>query len=265
MTKSPLKIALLGLLLVAVCAGAAGFRFYVFLHRSVAPSAPVTLTVKAGEPFRHVARQLQDAGVVGSAFEFRLLGRLRGTTRKVQAGTYAFREPAPPGRVLARLVAGDVVKVRITIPEGFTLKEIAARVASAGFGTTDDFLRLAHDPEFVRSLGIDAPSLEGYLFPETYTFAPGVSQRQIAEAMVRELATHLTPDLLKAAAGVGLNKEHLLTLASIIQKETGKVEEMALISAVFHNRLKRHMPLQSDPTVIYGIADFDGNLTRKDL
>jgi UPF0755 protein len=265
MMKSPLKFVLLGVLILAVCAGVAGFRFYAFLHRPVAPASPVVFTVGAGESFRRVAHDLQDSGVVASAFELRLLARLKGTARRVQAGTYEFREPAVPGTVLARLVSGDVMKVRITIPEGFTLQEIAARVAAAGFGTADGFLALARDRDFLRGLAIDAPSLEGYLYPETYMFAPGVSQRQVAAAMVRELDLHLTPDLLNAAAAVGLDKAELITLASIIQKETGSVAEMGLVSAVFHNRLKRHMPLQSDPTVIYGIPDFDGNLTRKDL
>ncbi len=178
---------------------------------------------------------------------------------------YLVRCQSAPDEVLARLVAGDIRRFQVTIPEGFNLREIAARLANTGVGSADDFLTLCHDTGFIRELEIEADSLEGYLFPETYTYTSSTTTRQLLGAMVDQLNEHLSPAILKDADALGMDRHELLTLASIIQKEAGNVMEMPLISAVFHNRLKRGIALQADPTVIYGIADFDGNLTRKHL
>ncbi|MEN8687044.1 MAG: endolytic transglycosylase MltG, partial [Desulfuromonadales bacterium] len=163
------------------------------------------------------------------------------------------------------LVAGDIRRFQVTIPEGFNLREIAVRLAETGIGTAEDFLAPCYDPGFIKELAIEADSLEGYLFPETYTYTSSSTVRQLLRAMVDQLNRHFSPAMLERAAALQMNRHELLTLASIIQKEAGNVMEMPLISAVFHNRLKRGIALQADPTVIYGIADFDGNLTRKHL
>ena len=167
--------------------------------------------------------------------------------------------------MLDRLVAGDVVKIRITIPEGFTLREIASRVAANGVGTAGQFLQAANAPERLKKLGIPGESLEGYLFPETYTVTGTTSVDEVVRAMVLQFERQLTAELLLAARQRGLDRHALVTLASIVQKEAGNVAEMPLIAAVFHNRLRKGMRLQADPTVIYGIAGFDGNLTRRHL
>jgi UPF0755 protein len=231
----------------------------------VAPPQPQTLIIPTGTPLPAVARRLADAQVVTSALGFRLLARLRGEAARLQAGEYRFAAAATPGAVLARLVAGDVLRHRVTIPEGWTLKQVARRLAEEGLANRRAFLARATDPAFIHSLGVDAPTLEGYLFPETYTFVRGMTPAQEIRAMLHELELHLTPRLLAAARARGLNRRQLLTLASIIQKETGDAAEMPLIASVFYNRLRRGMPLQSDPTVIYGLKDFDGDLTRQDL
>ncbi len=151
------------------------------------------------------------------------------------------------------------------MPEGFNLQEIAARLAKTGIASNEDFLLLCYDDSFIKTLGVDAKSLEGYLFPETYTYISSTTARQLLRAMVEQLENNISPALLAQAESLGMNRHQLLTLASIIQKEAGNTMEMPLISAVFHNRLKRGIALQADPTVIYGIKDFDGNLTRKHL
>jgi len=255
----PLLLSLLPLLL------AVGLELAVFVGRPVAPAAPAVVEVSPGLPFAEVARRLQAEGVVGSAGGFQLLARLRGDIRRIKAGRYDFGEPATPGRILDRLVAGDVRRQRLTIPEGFALREIAARLEQEGAGRAEVFLGLARDPAFVASFGIKADSLEGYLFPDTYLFDSGTTEERLLQAMVRQFRNRLAPDLVEGAARLGLDPHQLVTLASIIQKEAGSRAEMPLISAVFHNRLRRKMPLQADPTVIYGIADFNGNITRKDL
>ena len=124
---------------------------------------------------------------------------------------------------------------------------------------------MANDPEFIKSLKLDVPNLEGYLYPETYLFTPGIDEAQLLRMLVEQFHNQLDPALLKKAKQLNLNRHQLVTLASIIEKETGLVKEMPLISSVFHNRLRRGIPLQTDPTVIYGIKNFDGNLTRNHL
>jgi UPF0755 protein len=203
--------------------------------------------------------------VIRSASGFKLLAWIRGDARRIKAGSYDFGGPATPARVLDRLVAGDVRRQRLTIPEGFSLREIAVRIEEEGIGKAETFLHLAHDLEFIASLGIASPSLEGYLYPDTYLFDSGTPEDRLIRTMVRQFENRLAPDLVEGAAKLGLDPNQLVTLASIIQKEAGTRDEMPLIAAVFHNRLRRNMPLQADPTVIYGIANFNGNITRKDL
>jgi UPF0755 protein len=252
----------LGLLIAALVPAV---RWALFLHRPVLREPGITVVVPPGAAFGSVAVQLEQSGIVSSAAGFKTLARLRGVTGKIQAGEYLFQKPAPPGRVLDRLLAGDIIRLQLTVPEGFSLREIAARLTSAEFVDTAAFLPLATDPEYIRTLGINADSLEGYLFPETYTFGSRTTSRELLRAMVAQFKKRTPADLLQQAKKHGLNRHQLVTLASIIQKEAGSNEEMPLISAVFHNRLKKGMPLQADPTVIYGIEEFDGNLTRRHL
>jgi peptidoglycan lytic transglycosylase G len=256
------KILLIALLLPAIVVGLLTAHF---LLTPLTPPAGTTLEIRHGEPFATIARHLAAAGVVAGDRPLRLLARWRGDAGRVQAGRYAFSAPATPDAVLDRLVAGDVVRTTVTIPEGWTLREIAARLDEKGLADQRELLRQAGNADFLRTLGIPAATLEGYLFPETYSFAAGTPPRRILAMMVEEFRRRITPDMLSGARAQGLDLHQLVTLASIVQKEAGSTTEMPLIAAVFHNRLRRHMPLQADPTVIYGIADFNGNLTRADL
>jgi len=251
-------------LLLLALAGLA-LHFCLFLGREVAPPAATLVSIAPGSSLARISRQLEAAGVVESALYIRLLGRLRGDAQQLQAGEYQFSAPATPGQVLDRMAAGDVRRLRITIPEGFTIEQIASRLEQQGLARAEAFLRLTHDPGFISGVGLSADSLEGYLFPETYTFDSGSSLESILREMLHQLDRALTGELLEAAERQGLDRHRLLTLASIVQKEAGSAEEMPLIAAVFLNRLRLGMPLQSDPTVIYGIDNFDGNLTRLHL
>jgi UPF0755 protein len=241
-----------------------GFGWWSIFVPLVPPPAS-SLKIKAGSSLQAVADQLADSKIIRSAFSFRLLAHFQGSESAVQAGTYSFTQAASAESVLARLTSGDVDQVRITIPEGFNLQQIAQRLAEAGLADRTKILAAARDSAFLEQLGVKAQSLEGYLFPETYKFVPGISAFELLRMMVRENEHQLQQ--LNKIIGINstLNRHQLLTLASIIQKETAQEEEMPLISAVFHNRLKLKIPLQTDPTVIYGIQDFNGNLTRKDL
>ncbi len=242
-----------------------GYVAYLNFMVPVTPETTVILTIKNGSNLRMVALQLEDSRVIRNQLSLRILARLDQQGGQIQAGTYKFSHAALPQQIMARLVAGDVEKVSLTIPEGFTLRQIIDRIAQAGLGDPQRLTALAHDSTLLKDLNIDADSLEGYLFPETYSFVPGIDEKNLLTMMVNQLWQNLDRDLLQSAKKLGLTTHQLVTLASIIEKETGQQSEMPLISSVFHNRLKRRIPLQTDPTVIYGIADFDGNLTRKHL
>lgn len=163
------------------------------------------------------------------------------------------------------MVEGKVYLHKLTIPEGLNLQQIAALVAQAGFGNEFGFLMAAANISFVQEKGIDAETFEGYLFPDTYYFPGKARPEIIITAMVQRFWTVFTPEWKKRCRELGFSIHEMVTLASIIEKETGAADERPVISSVFHNRLKKRMRLESDPTVIYRIKDFDGNLTRRDL
>jgi len=241
------------------------FISYGLIFSPLTPTSAVQLQIQPGTGLNKIALDLKEKGVIRSTLVVKLLARWNQQSDQIQAGTYRFSDPATPEEILARLVKGDVEKVSLTIPEGFTLQQIIDRISKEGFGDRDKLLQLAGDIDFIHSLKIEATSLEGYLFPETYLFAPGIDEKTILTMMVTQLLNNLSPELKEKAKKRGMTLQQWVTLASIIEKETGIVEEMPLISSVFHNRLKRKIPLQTDPTVIYGIKNFNGNLTRKDL
>jgi UPF0755 protein len=233
------------------------------------PASPigreVVIEVADGASLTTVAQQLDDAGVITHPSYFVLLARLLGAQRAIQAGEYALQTTMRPAEVLHRLTSGAVVQIAVTIPEGFTVREIAAQLEEQGLMPAKGFLAAAADPAIRTEEGIEAPSLEGYLFPSTYYVSRRTTPAELVRRMVHQFqeSTHgldWSPD-----GGLTLSRNQVVTLASIIEKETSQDAERPLIAAVFYNRLKRRMPLQSDPTVIYALNDFDGNLRRVDL
>lgn len=228
-------------------------------------SEPKVVEIPPGRPFPAVARDLEAAGVVRDSRLLALYARVTGAAGRIKAGEYEFTPDLTPRQVLARLVRGEIRQHRITIPEGYTVREIAELLAAERLADVAEFVAAAEDPAVVRSLGVPANRLEGYLAPDTYRFVRGLPATSILKAMVARYRANVTPALLEEAARLGLTEHQLVTLASIVEKETGRPEERPLIAAVFHNRLRKGIPLQSDPTVIYGIKDFDGNLRKADL
>ena len=199
-----------------------------------------------------------------NALAFRLWARWVGRDRTIQPGTYRFDGPTNMTHVLERLAAG-VEPIEVTVPEGLTVREIGALLAARGLASVDDVRCLALDPEFLLAVAVPGPQLEGFLFPDTYRFAPTAAASEILETMVRRFHERFDAERYRRAAEHAWSVNQVVTLASIIEKETGKAAERPLIAAVFANRLRIGMPLQSDPTVIYGIPDFGGDLTRADL
>lgn len=240
-------------------------QFWLFTTRPITPPTTVRLSIAPGMSTTQIALLLKEKGVIASADNFRFLTRLKAGNKSIKIGIYDFSQAATPQDVLRRLLAGDIVLRRITIPEGFALKEIAARLENLGYGPASEFLRLSRDRELLKTLDLPGPSLEGYLFPETYFAAIDASPRQLLQLMVREFRKRVPAELVAAARTQGLTLPQLVTLASIVQKEARRIEEMPTIASVYLNRLRIRMPLQADPTVIYGIENFNGNITKADL
>jgi len=191
---------------------------------------------------------------------------LRRAESRLKAGEYKLSPCMNLIKVLGILEQGRVLEHPFTIPEGYTIAQIARVLAELGLADEERFLKLAYDQKFISKLGIRTISLEGYLFHDTYRISKGNKEEEIIELMVGQFNKTITQNDRKRAAELGFSMHQIVTLASIIEKETSAPGERSLISAVFHNRLKRKLPLQSDPTVIYALGkDFDGNLTKKDL
>ncbi|MBM4125201.1 MAG: endolytic transglycosylase MltG [Nitrospira sp.] len=232
------------------------------------PRTVKTVDIPEGATFRQVAALLEKEHLIASQWGFVLLGKVTGVDRRVLAGEYALHSDLRPQEILAELLSGRVVLHPVTIPEGYTAAQIADLLGQKGLGNPVEFLTLVHDRSFIHTLLPDAAglsSLEGYLFPDTYSFAKRAETKDIVRTMVEGLEKVLTPELRVRARDLNMTVHQVLTLASVIEKETGSTGERELISAVFHNRLRRHIPLQSDPTVIYGLSSFDGNLRKRDL
>jgi len=223
------------------------------------------LTIPAGQSLAVTAGELERLGLVQSALKFRLLARWEGYDRRLKAGEYALTPALTPREILGIMGKGLVRLHRLTVPEGLTIAQIAELVDRTGLAAGADVLARATDPAQARALGIAADTLEGYLYPETYFFPKTVAVEGILSAMVGRFRAVFTPEWERRAAEMGLSTHQAVTLASIIEKETGAPSERPLIASVFHNRLKRGMRLETDPTVIYGVKNFDGNLTRRHL
>lgn len=223
------------------------------------------MTIPDRSTFQQVAALLEQEGLIKSRLAFVWLGRFQSADRKIHAGEFELNPSMAPAEILSRLTTGQVMLHPILIPEGLTMVQIAEIFGQQGLVDPQELLRLMKDPSFIASLGIKADTLEGYLYPDTYKFPRGIKPKEVLTAMVEHLRQVYGPDLQARAQELKLTQHEVLTLASVIEKESGSNGEREEISAVFHNRLKKHIPLQSDPTVIYGLPSFDGNIHKKDL
>jgi len=238
--------------------------------RAISPTdtlsaGPRVVEIPAHEGVMGIARRLREADVVRSPEAFVALSVLRGSARALRAGEYEFPRGTTAVSALRLLESGKVRLHLVLHPEGATVAELARALEQQQLARAADVTRVASDPAFLRSLGIEAASLEGYLFPDTYHFARGLTPEQILTRMVQRLRAKLTPDILTRARERRLDVHQLLTLASIIEREAAVQEERPLISAVFWNRLQIGMPLQADPTVQYAVGKERRALTRADL
>ncbi len=261
-TKTILAVILFLVLLGLGCA----WGVWLYLDApSGSPGGVRSVEIPTGTPFNQVASMLEREGVISGSRKFRWLAWFKGIEKEIKAGDYTFRTAMRPSEVIDMLVEGRYTTITVTIPEGFTVSQIARALHEKGLGENEKFLGLSVDPLYIQSLEVKGDSLEGFLFPDTYQFRKGMGEDAILREMVARFKYVYSDTYRKRADELGLSQTEVITLASIIEKETSDPSERYVIGAVFHNRLKKGIPLQSDPTVIYGIKNFNGNLTKEDL
>jgi UPF0755 protein len=213
-----------------------------------------------------IGRRLVDAGIIRDSLTFRFELARSGAGRRLQAGEYRFDRPMTVKEVVAKIARGDVYLLPITFREGLTIKQMSEIFEARGFGPASEFVAAAGDGGLAAAFDPGAGDLEGYLFPDTYALPRRASAAQLVARMVAGFERALTPELRARAAARGLDVRRLVTLASIVEKETGIASERPAIAGVFVRRLQLGMRLQTDPTVIYGMgARYAGNIHKKDL
>lgn len=218
-----------------------------------------------GSGIRKLANELKAGGVIRSSWHFILVTRLRGKAHRLKAGDYRFNDAMTPSVILGKLVAGDVDFRKFALPEGYSMYQAAELLEQKGYFKRSAFLEKCQDPALLKRLGLSEQSVEGYLYPATYNLSRNGTEEQLIGQMVGQFEKKYA-DTLRAAAGVtGLSRHQIVTLASLIEKEAVSTEEKPLISSVFHNRLQIGMPLQSDPTAVYGVRAFGGKVTKADI
>jgi len=255
----------LALFLVVAVAAAGGLAWVALTPTPAVQAGPLVVEIPAHEGVLGIATRLADAEVIRNRYAFVALTAGRGHIRHLKAGEYEIPRDASMLDVVDLLASGRVRQHVVLHTEGATVAELARALEADRLASAQDVLRAASDDHLRRTLGVTGPSLEGYLFPDTYQFVRGMSVEEMLSRMVQRLRTKLTPELVERARARGLDVHQLLTLASIIEREAVEPGEQRLISAVFWNRLRLDMPLQADPTVQYAVAKERRALTRVDL
>lgn len=259
-----IRVAVTALVLFCGLATGLGLWFWRYCQGPLPLENEVTVLIPRGAGVRQIGALLAEQGVLQDDIRYLIYLRLTGLGPKLQAGEYRFTPGMTLRQALDKMATGDVLHHFVTIAEGLHLQQIAAVFAQGDWVDANKFLGLARDRAFIRGLGLDVPTLEGYLFPDTYAMVRGVREDELLRQMVQRFQQ--VWESLPGKSASELNRHQVLTLASIVEKETGQASERPLIARVFLNRLELGMPLQSDPTVIYGLgATFSGNLRRADL
>ena len=228
-----------------------------------------TFIVKRGSGLKAIAGELREKRLIKGKNLFILWAMLTGKTKNIMAGEYGLSQSMAPVKIFNILTSGMVRTHYLTIPEGLAAEQIAELLGKSDLVNINkkEFLDLVNDKALVTSYNIDGPNLEGYLFPDTYLISRDISAKELINLMVKHFWGVF--NALEKDSELSVEKlmpiKNIVTLASIVEKETGRAEERPMIASVFTNRLRKKMRLESDPTVIYGLQDFDGNLTKKDL
>ncbi len=224
-----------------------------------------TIELPKGASLNQIAATLENEGLIRNRYIFTFMSLIKDRERSLKAGEYRLSSIMSPAEILAILTQGKVVQHPLTIPEGYSLREIARAIERAGFDSARRVEHIASNMDFLQHLQIPANSAEGYLFPETYYFPKKTTAKKILSRMVQTFREKFTPEMAARAKKKKLTIHQIVTLASIIERETAIPAERTLIAAVFLNRLKKNMRLQADPTVLYALKRTSGPLTRKEL
>jgi UPF0755 protein len=268
--KKILTWSVILLLVVAAAAAVAARSVWTRIHEPYKGYAGSEqfVTIPPGAGAAEIRQRLLDAKVIRDDFTLRAALRWTGNARALKAGEYRFDREMSAVEVLDKLTAGDIYTRRITFPEGLTIEEMARLYESREFGAAKDFVQAARNARLIADLDPDAPDLEGYLFPETYPIPRQWGADRLIAAMVDRFKTTYTEDLRTKARDQGLTTRQVVTLASLVEKETAKDEERPLVAAVYRNRMRIGMGMQADPTVVYALQKagrYDGNIRREDL
>lgn len=254
---------LLGVLVLS----AAGFAWLFLYAKAPGPlvDSGQTVYIPPRTGFKDIQQQLVSAGVIRQDVRFFLLAGVLSSANRLKSGEYRFAPGVTPYQVLKVLEQGDSIKHVVTFPEGINIYQLAETLAQKKLLAAESFLGAAKDKDLLQELGIGAETFEGYLFPDTYY----LTRMQTPEDIIRMMVAR-GQEVISGLGGLADNELHLsvheiLTLASIVEKEAATPVERRLVARVFFNRLQQGMLLQTDPTVIYGLENFNGNLTRRDL
>lgn len=248
-----------------VAATYSGLKHYFLDPLDPLDTTAVVFEVSPQKTFRDISADLELKHFVRNKIVIRTLAKLQGKDTKVMAGEYELSPSMSPQQILDAMVDGRMILRQVTIREGLTLKDIGPLLEEAGIVSKAQFETALRDPALREELAVPADSFEGYLYPETYRIQRNTSARAVLQIFRSQLNKIWNEEWSARLPELEMTKHQVLTLASIIEKESGNMEEQPIVSSVFHNRLRRGMRLQSDPTVIYGIPNFNGNITKDDL
>jgi UPF0755 protein len=223
------------------------------------------ISFPAGSGIRKLAGQLKSAGMIRSSWHFILVTRLRGQAQRLKAGDYRFNDAMTPPMILGKIAAGDVDFQKFSLPEGYSIYQAAELLEQKGYFKKAVFLGSCQAAGLLKRLGLSGASVEGYLFPATYNLSRSGNEEQLIDQMVAQFEKKYAEVTRLKVNDNGMTRHQIVTLASLIEKEAVSSEEKPLISSVFHNRLRIGMPLQSDPTAVYGVRAFSGKVTKTDI
>lgn len=262
------KLAIVFLTLIFVVGLGGAFWGLQFLTTGAGPrDEKVLFEIAPGSSFSRVAQDLESQGLIESAFKFKIYAKVRGKTGQIRVGEYELKQTMSPRQIMRVISSGVSVQRTFTIPEGYNIFEIADILGRTGIASRDKFLEMFRSRTLTEKyLQESLESFEGYLFPETYSYTKYTSAEKILEMMVSRFLTEWGS---LGQQQMDMTRHQVVTLASVIEKETGAPEERAIIASVFHNRLNKRMRLQSDPTILYGILMQTGqmrkNITKNDI
>jgi UPF0755 protein len=264
MIKKKIKIGLIAILAIIICSLAGGIS--LFLYTPISPGRLISVEIKPGTSAWKISEILRENNIVTNAPMFMTLAMIRQKAKNLRAGTYRFDGNHYPDEILKMLFVGDYVKYRLTIKEGYNIFDIAERLRSEKiYFSKEDFINIALSKNTTKIFGVKAPSMEGFLYPDTYEIIPHMTPNEIIDRMVSRFKEKYSPEMELRAKQIDFTELQVLTLASMIEKEAQCEEEKVIISSVFHNRLHVGMKLQSDPTAIYGLSGFRREIEPDDL